>query len=107
MYKTTNGGTLAINDNMQFAVDNVQINIFPNPVNVEAEIDYYVPLKTLCLINLLELNGKQIQCVTNEVKDKGKHQIRFNTDKFEDGVYFIELKTESKTIVKKIIISHN
>ena len=107
MFKTTNGGILAIDDNMQLSKDNILVSIFPNPINIEAEIDYYVPFKTLCLINLFDINGKQIQCLTNEIKDKGKHQIRFNTDKFENGVYFIELKTETQYFVQKIIVSHN
>jgi hypothetical protein len=106
MYKTTNGGALLIDDNKQFSDDKIQLNIFPNPINIEAEIDYYLNSKTVYLINLLDNNGKKIDCLKSEVKDKGKYQIRFNSNKYDTGVYFIELKTKTEKLIKKLIISH-
>lgn len=106
MYITTNGSILNIGDkNQNLKADN-QLNIFPNPVKEEAEIDYYLASKGLCLINLYDENGKKADCLISEIKEKGKHQLRFNSDKYESGVYFIELLAGSKKIIKKLIISH-
>ena len=59
----------------------------------------------MCLINLYDEKGKKTTCLVREIKAKGKHQLRFNSDKYESGVYFVELLAGSKKIIKKLIIS--
>ena len=107
MYKTSNGGTLnSINENNQQFSSKINMSVFPNPINSYAVIDYYLPQKALCISNLFDINGKLIQCFSNEIQDKGKHQMRINTDILENGVYFIELKTENHNFAQKVIVSH-
>ncbi|HXU28341.1 MAG TPA: T9SS type A sorting domain-containing protein [Bacteroidia bacterium] len=69
------------------------INVFPNPAN------YKIFVKTIeeSEIILLDVIGNEIICV----KEK-----EIDVSGFNDGVYFIQVKTSQSTYTQKIIVQH-
>jgi hypothetical protein len=56
-----NRGTLtSLNEIGQLLASEIMMNIYPNPINTDSKIDYYLPSKTLCSLNLLDINGNHI-----------------------------------------------
>jgi photosystem II stability/assembly factor-like uncharacterized protein len=106
MYKTTNGTTVTIDESNQTLQSKINISILPNPIHTDAEINYFLPSKSLCSLNILDVKGNQIASLINEVKENGKHQLRFNSKEFANGIYYCELKTNNQQVIKKVIISH-
>ncbi len=106
MYKTTNGGSLSINENKKSLKDDISISVFPIPIQNDAEIDIYLPSKSICSVNLTDNNGVKISNLLSEVKEKGKHHLHFNFTNIPNGIYFCEFQTENYKMSRKIVISH-
>lgn len=75
----------------------------PNPFKdytiVRYEIDEKAPVK----IQVFNLSGSRVAVLTDEVKDQGSYEIRFNTSQLTPGNYYLKFTAGDKTEVKKMI----
>src|SRR6185312_11980556 len=74
-------------------VNDADVNIYPNPANNKISID----TKDETEIKLYDLLGKEIL----DTKEK-----EIDVSGFNDGVYFIQVKTSQSTYTQKIIVQH-
>jgi len=76
-----------------YTKNNVDIKIYPNPANNKIIID----ANNVIDVKLFDVLGKQITSTkTNDV----------DVSNFNDGVYFIQVKTNTATTTQKIIVQH-
>ena len=90
--------TVNISDILEYS-----INLYPNPVNDFATLSYKFENPSNITVEITDINGKIIeQIYKSSISDKQK--IRFNTATYSSGLYFIKIKTDKKTIVRKFVV---
>ena len=79
---------------------------YPNPFNPFITISFNVlsePIRTLNII-FYDLNGRAInKKIFNKLK-KGNHQLRWNTQEYPSGIYFVKLLSENYESVTKVVL---
>lgn len=94
-------------DEMMFASDRISVsNIYPNPANDIAEIDYQVSSGVgeakLILLNVLGAP------VADYVLDRNDRKLRIITRDMNTGVYFYQLSVDGKKVAtKKLLVRHH
>jgi hypothetical protein len=83
------------------------LNIYPNPVTAEILVSIFSDKPIVAQITLLDAIGKPIAIITKAEFAVGNHEIAFNRGSFETGVYFIQLRTKTGTIIKKLFFAPN
>ena len=82
----------------------ISLNNYPNPFTSYTSIEYIIPIKTNVIINIYDEEGKIVENITNTEKNKGKHTILWNANRFHKGIYFIQLKTGYNFNTTKMIV---
>lgn len=77
---------------------------FPNPVS-----DFFTVQVTLSTYSNVELNlysvlGEKVNEIFNGSQGAGSRQYNFNASKLSSGIYLLELKTNEKRLVKKLVV---
>ncbi|GAB3899283.1 hypothetical protein GCM10028803_20150 [Larkinella knui] len=93
-------------DDRMYASERITVsNIYPNPANESAEIDYQITggVKDAKLV-FYNVLGAQ---VGEYVLDRNERKIRIATSEMNSGMYFYQLSLEGKKIAtKKLMVSH-
>jgi len=78
---------------------------YPNPFNGKTTIKYNLASNSDVTIEVLDINGKKVATLKNNEKQfAGVHNVEFNADNLESGVYFAQIITNfGNTSVKMII----
>lgn len=78
---------------------------FPNPVSDVLTVEYRIPRTTTnAQLNFINVNGRLIKSLS---LDKNQSQIKIETYKWVDGMYFYSLIIDGiKAINQKIIVAH-
>jgi len=74
--------------------DGFSIKIFPNPVS---QTLYIFTKQTLEIITLYDVLGKEVYA--------SKHSNQIDVSRYQQGLYFLKVKTNMGSITKKIIIN--
>ena len=74
-------------------------NIFPNPAQSNCSISSN---KAIQRIRVYDLGGRKME----EVLTNGSVRYELNTSNYSNGIFHIEIQTEEKTEVKKLVVSH-
>ncbi len=86
--------------------EHLSTNIFPNPAANSTNIEFDLPTESLVNISIFDLTGKKVETIENDnMRDKGKHTIKFDTQQLANGVYSVHIQTDEFTSTKKIIIA--
>lgn len=80
------------------------IRIPSKPFNAKTRITFEIPSRSHVKIDILDVRGRSVQTAMNKLLDAGKHKIVFDADMLTSGVYFIHMKTERFSNVKKMIL---
>ncbi len=86
---TTSGESLAENTS--------SFNIFPNPATDNLSIEANEEITEVNIYNILGVNVYNEQCTMNNL------QLDINISDFNNGVYFVKVKTNNTEIVKRFI----
>lgn len=79
-----------------------QLQVYPNPANSSITIDYSL-VEDLRTMSLIDMRGKEIMNV--ESFDSSMKQ-QLDVSQFSNGIYFLQVHTQSATFTRKIIINH-
>jgi hypothetical protein len=77
---------------------------FPNPFNPSTVIVYSIGKSEHIKIEVVDLIGRTIATLVDEIKHEGIHSIRFNAGTITSGVYFYRLITPQAIFTKQIMI---
>ncbi|MEO0092317.1 MAG: T9SS type A sorting domain-containing protein [candidate division WOR-3 bacterium] len=80
----------------------IEINISPNPCQNSTTITCKIPEPTRASLCLYDINGRLIRILKQTAKNLIIEPL--DTKDLKSGIYFIQLKTPQKTIIKKFII---
>ncbi|MCD4729846.1 MAG: T9SS type A sorting domain-containing protein [Bacteroidales bacterium] len=77
--------------------------ISPNPLASKTDISYTLNESSHAILKILDISGREIITLVNEVQQKGEQRIDFNTTGLPAGIYFCVLKTNERIQTKKMI----
>jgi len=82
-------------------VNNLDINIYPNPANEYFFINFTCLESKMYLISIYDIVGKLIKEIDSQYQES---ELKINISDMPKGIYFISVKDDYKSIVKKLII---
>jgi hypothetical protein len=77
---------------------------YPNPFNPLTTIRFSLRSDCHAQLEVYNYNGQIVKSLVDGNLSKGLHSAVFNADNLGSGVYYYTLKTDSKTITKKMLI---
>ena len=83
--------------------NNSNISVNPNPFNQLARVSFSIPEQSNVMISLYNLNWKKIKTVLNEKQNAGFHGLNITFPDLNPGIYFLEIRTDNFSEIKKII----
>jgi hypothetical protein len=95
--------TLAIETPI-FPDQNGITSTYPNPFNPIATINYVLPENTDVILDVYDINGKQITSLVNAFQVAGYYNIRWNASSFPSGVYLINMESSNFKKVQKVVL---
>ena len=79
-------------------------NIYPNPFNPTATIDFSLNENMHVSLTVYDLKGRVVNTLIDQFSHAGSYSINFNGDNLSSGVYFVELRSGSLIEYSKIIL---
>jgi predicted amidohydrolase YtcJ len=77
---------------------------YPNPFNINTTIQFEVPYRSHVQINILNARGELIQRVMDKNLLAGNHKIGYDAISLASGLYFLQMRTERFTEIKKLLL---
>ena len=85
--------------------DLFKLNIYPNPFNCSATIEYNLDKPSKINILLTDITGRQIGIITNELQYPGNYHFEISSEKYhlQQGIYLLEFITDNALISRRIV----
>ncbi|OGC02983.1 hypothetical protein A2V82_02685 [candidate division KSB1 bacterium RBG_16_48_16] len=77
---------------------------YPNPFNPTTEISYTLKQREQVKLMVFDVLGREVATLVDGFQDSGKHDITFDAQGLTSGVYYYQLRTETGTLTKKMIL---
>lgn len=82
-------------------INEVKVNVFPNPASDLIAIQIKDLVRENCLVELYDVTGK---LVDKTILYQGSTIVYFDTNKLYSGIYFVKMKIGNQEINRKIVI---
>ncbi|MCU7494291.1 MAG: T9SS type A sorting domain-containing protein [Ignavibacteria bacterium] len=79
-------------------------NNYPNPFNPTTKINYTVAQSAHIELKVLDVLGREIAVLVNEIKAPGKYTVEFNGSRLSSGVYFYTMRAGDFVSTKKLLL---
>ena len=101
-----NNSTTGITDNsLTKPADQIILTISPNPITNSSKIKFKLPESSFVSLSVFDITGKKMETIVSAEFQKGDHQLQWNADGLETGIYFIRLETANSRQVCKALIT--
>jgi len=100
---TNNGGVISEIPKAKVQNTNLQLTNFPNPFNISTTIEFTIQEKSFVSLSVYDLSGKLRETITLKKITSGKHEFKWNAQRFPSGIYFCVLRTEKEKQITKLI----
>ncbi len=96
-------GPSGVKDNMTSLMpDSYELkNIYPNPFNPSAVVEFNLPQNAFVTVTVSDLLGRTVRTIAQHEFGAGSHRLRFDGSSLPSGVYFICLRTNGRSFVKQ------
>ena len=103
------GRTTEITIDNENAEDFVLIQNYPNPFNQTTKIQFYLPKATKAKVAIYNSLGKKVNTLFSDNAYVGSYTISWDStdeagEHVSSGVYFYEIITDDKAIVRKMLL---
>jgi hypothetical protein len=83
------------------------LNLFPNPVSAQLNLEFTLPAPTQTIIELYDLMGNRAGMpLPMKVLEAGTHHIEFATGALASGLYLCHITAGEQVFTRKLVISH-
>lgn len=86
----------------QLTTDN--INVYPNPVNGDATIEFSLYNNSDVSVSLFDVLGKNIMNVFEGSLPTGSNKVNLNANNLVKGIYFVKIEAGNNVVTKKIMV---
>lgn len=77
---------------------------FPNPFSNTTTIRFRLKENSKVLLQIKDNMGRHVCTLINEPKIQGDYSVVFNSEKLENGIYYLILDTEKEHLVKEMML---
>jgi hypothetical protein len=77
---------------------------YPNPFNPKTAISYQLLANRHTLLKVLDVLGREVTTLVNEMKPPGKYIVTWDASKYPSGTYFYRLHTETNIETKRMVL---
>ncbi|MEJ2055057.1 MAG: T9SS type A sorting domain-containing protein, partial [Calditrichaceae bacterium] len=77
---------------------------YPNPFNPVTKIKYSVPQNSYVTLKVYNILGQEVATLFEGVRNPGNYTAYFRAEGLSSGVYLYQLKSESYSETKKLMI---
>lgn len=77
---------------------------YPNPFNPTTNIEYFVSSKSFVTLKIYDMLGREIEILTNDVKEPGKYSVQWNAGNYSSGIYYYKMEAGDFRSVKKMLL---
>ena len=77
--------------------------IVPNPFSSVATIEFDLIQASTVSIKIFSIDGKEMMTIVEENFSGGDHEIELKSEGLGAGIYFLQFKTATETVIKKIV----
>jgi len=77
---------------------------YPNPFNPVTSISFYIPKKSMVTVKVYNIQGKEIQELTNKDFEAGDYNLIWDATQYSSGIYFCTMKAGDFTETKKMLM---
>ena len=79
-------------------------SIYPNPFNPKTTISFSISEFGFTTITAYDINGRQLETLTNGVLSIGNYSINWNASSYPSGVYLIRMDSGDFTQTQKVVL---
>jgi hypothetical protein len=80
------------------------IGAYPNPFNPTTTIHYTLPENSHVIVNVYNMQGRQIVQLVNGTREAGAHQVTFDGSNLSSGVYLYTLQAGHHNALGKMVL---
>ncbi len=80
------------------------LQIYPNPFNPSANIEYTIPERAIVHIKLFDILGKEVREIFAGESTAGNHRIKIDGAGLAAGIYFVNFDSEKYMVTKKVVL---
>ena len=102
----SNYPALGIQTNEQDLLNSISINVYPNPSSQISALTFNLIKPSNVKLEIINILGNNVMPGYECYLGEGWQTINVNTSSLTDGIYFCKMTVNSKTISKKLIVSH-
>jgi hypothetical protein len=84
--------------------ENTIISVYPNPMQNMSNIRYQISDFGFVSLQLLDVHGKVISVLVNEVHSPGEHSLKIDLSGQPNGLYLLRLQAAGTVVTSKIIL---
>ena len=92
---------LSLDVNMVYKVSIT--SAYPNPFNPSINIEYSVASVGHVILQIIALDGKHIDTITNSIQTQGLYNVQWTPDNVPSGMYLVQLNANNQIQNKKIL----
>ncbi len=104
------GGNFSFQDSTNFCITTVgvenpilrAISVYPNPTTDLVHISFGESAERVNSVIIRDALGRIVMSQNSDLRNKSVYNL--NTSSFQEGVYFISIKTEVGTIVRRLVV---
>lgn len=103
------GSTQISNDDVNVKNDAITLGCYPNPFNPETTIEYSIDKDSNVEVIIYNIKGQKVYSFDPEFNTKGIHRVKWSgvsdsNQPVASGVYFYQLKTETESRIRKMLL---
>jgi len=77
---------------------------YPNPFNPTTQITYELPRQSNILLEVFDMNGRQVATLVNQSMSAGTHTVNFDASDLSSGIYMYRLQVGSAVLTRKLTL---
>ena len=77
---------------------------YPNPFNPSTNISFSLKNNSHAALTIYNSLGQKVEELLNKDLSAGNYNLIWNAENFASGIYYYELKTDTKTFFQKMIL---
>ena len=81
-----------------------RLSAFPNPFNDETVISYWLTANSFIQLVIYDIQGREVSRLFDDWQTAGKHTASWNGKDCTSGIYFVRLKTDEVSVVRKVLL---
>ena len=92
-------GTVTNEPNLE---DGLELKSYPNPFNMELNIEYQIEERAHIRITIYDISGKIIEVPVDQLQEPDRYTVKWNSSMRPAGTYIIKLNANEKQIIRKV-----